>query len=61
MTGVSWLTVYRVWSRSRTQADWGEYRVARLHSQLVYEYAERTFTERSISFLDDIFLSVNFT
>ena len=23
---------YRVWSRSRTQADWEEYRVARSHA-----------------------------
>ena len=41
----------RVWSRRMTQADWEEYRVARRHGQLVYEDAERAFTERSKSFL----------
>ena len=37
--------IYRVWSRSRTQADWEEYRVARRQTQLVYIDAERAFTE----------------
>ena len=37
----------RVWSRSRTQAAWKEYRGARHHAPLVYEDAERAFTERS--------------
>ena len=42
---------YEVWSRSRTQTDWGEYRMARGRAQLVYEDAERAFTERSKSLL----------
>ena len=41
---------YRVWSWSRSQADWKEYRVARRRAQLVYEDAERVFKERSKSF-----------
>ena len=40
-----------VWSRSRTQADWEEHRVARRRAQLVYGDAERAFTERSKSLL----------
>ena len=42
---------YRVWSHSRTQADWEEYRVVRRHAQPVYENTERAFTERSKSLL----------
>ena len=37
-----------MWSISRTQADWGDYRVAS-HIQCVYEDVERVFTERSKS------------
>ena len=40
---------YREFSRSRTQADWEEHRVARRHAQLVYKNAEQAFTERSKS------------
>ena len=42
---------YRVRSRSKTQADWEEYRVARRRDQLFYEDDERAFTERSKSIL----------
>ena len=41
-----------MWSISRTQ-DWEKYRAAQRHAQLVYEDAERTFTERSKSLLTD--------
>ena len=41
---------YRAWSRSRTQIDWQEYRVARC-APLVCKDAERSFTERSKSLL----------
>ena len=34
-----------------TFADWGEYRLARNCAQLVYEEAERAFTEQSKSLL----------
>ena len=42
---------YRVWSRSRFQADWEEYTVARRRVQLVYGHAERAFTEQNKSLL----------
>ena len=38
---------YRVWSRSRTQADWENYRMTRRHAQHVYVEAERAFNEKS--------------
>ena len=38
---------YRVWSRSRAQADFEKYKRARRHSQRVYLEAEREFNERS--------------
>ena len=54
MTGVSWLNsekqrTYTVWSRSKSkiQADWEEYRMARCHILHVYVKAERVFDERS--------------
>ena len=37
---------YRVWSRSRKQTDWEEYRVARRYTQHVYVEVERAFNER---------------
>ena len=37
---------HRVSLRSRTQDDWEVYRVAHRHVQLIYEDAERAFTER---------------
>ena len=43
--------VYGVGSRSRTQADLEEHRVARCRAQLIYEDAKRAFTERKKSFL----------
>ena len=43
--------IYRVLNRSRTQADWEEHRVARRQAQLIYDGAERAFTERSKSLL----------
>ena len=39
---------YRVWSRSRMQADWEEHSVTRRRAQKVYANAERAFTEWSI-------------
>ena len=42
---------YRVWNRSKTQADWEEKRVACRQAQLVYVDAERKFTEWSKSLL----------
>ena len=54
MFGVSWFTLQsREHSRSRTQADWEEYTVARRRVQLVYEDDERAFTEQSKSVLTD--------
>ena len=35
--------VYEVWNRSKMQANWKEYGVARRHARLVYEDAERLF------------------
>ena len=42
-----------MWSRSRTQADWEEYWVARRHAQHVYVKTERAFNERSRALLMD--------
>ena len=42
---------YRVWSRSWTQADWEEYRMARRQAQPVCEDTKRAFTEPSKSLL----------
>ena len=42
---------YRLWSRSKMQAIWEEYRVARHHAHLVSEDAKRAFTEWSKSLL----------
>ena len=38
---------YRVWSRSRMQANWEEYRVACCYAQRLYVKAERPFNERA--------------
>ena len=38
---------YRVWSRSRSQADWEEHWVVRRHAQHVYVETERAFNEWS--------------
>ena len=46
--------VYKVWSRSRSQADWEEYRVARGRTQLVYRDIERPFTDRSKLLLTNV-------
>ena len=43
---------YRVWNRSRRQADWEEHRVACHYANLVYVDVERAFTERSKSLLN---------
>ena len=42
---------YRVWSHSRTQAAWEEYRMTCRRDQVVYEDYGRTFTEESKSIL----------
>ena len=42
---------YRVWCRSRVQADWEKYRVACRYAQHVYVKAKRAFKERSKALL----------